>query len=87
LNKSNYIDEKELNHLYRQAKASVELEGFEFTTDDEKTIKSVLRGEKTIEKLIDELKKPIIYPEQEEQLIVPENIPEDEKTEEYKTEK
>lgn len=43
-----------LEKAFEQAKANMELEGFTITKEDEKYIKAVLRGEKTIQQLISE---------------------------------
>lgn len=50
-------DEKQVNELYEQAKATMELEGFVFTEEDEKVIKEVISGRKPFHELIRELKK------------------------------
>lgn len=44
----------QLEKAFEQAKANMELEGFTITKEDEKYIKAVLRGEKTIQQLISE---------------------------------
>lgn len=48
---------KNIDEAYEQAKHQTEIEGFTLTEEDEKDIKAVARGEKTIEELIEDLKK------------------------------
>lgn len=50
-------DKERLEIVYRSAKASLELEGFTLTKEDEKDIKDVLSGKKSKKDLINELKQ------------------------------
>jgi len=46
-----------LEKAYRQAKATMELEGFVFDEEDERDIKAVLTGQMTIEELTKKIKR------------------------------
>ena len=48
-------NEKLLKKAFEQAKANMELEGYLLAREDEKDIRAVLHGEKTIQQLIAEL--------------------------------
>jgi len=50
-------DPERLEKAWKQAKATAEIEGFIFTKEDEKVIKSVASGKMTREALIEKLKK------------------------------
>lgn len=50
-------NEKKLNHAFELAKASGEIEGFQFTSEDEKIIKGVASGKISRSKLIAHYKK------------------------------
>jgi hypothetical protein len=49
-------DEKKLDALFKIAQFQLELEGFQLTEDDEKTMKAVMRGDLSRKELIDKLK-------------------------------
>ena len=50
-------DEKRREKAFREAKHSMELEGFVFTEEDEKEIMAVLSGEMSLEEMIEKLKR------------------------------
>ncbi len=50
-------DPQQLEKAFQQAKASVEIEGFIISTEDEKMIKDVATGKRSIESLINDYKQ------------------------------
>ena len=49
-------NDKELEEAYQRAKANLEVEGFSFTEKDGERIKEVVRGTKTREQILKEIK-------------------------------
>lgn len=53
------MDQEKLEWSFRQAKATIELEGISISKESEKVIKDVLAGKMTIEELIKRHKKEV----------------------------